>query len=81
MLMPSKSSLLKYGWKCSGVEGSGSGVEGSEASTSESEGSRGVIQVEFILKKRRNRLRLRDITRTFNNVLLFMFFILKLVKM
>ncbi len=39
--MPSKAPLLKYGWKFSGVEGSGSGVEGSEASTSESEGSRG----------------------------------------
>ncbi len=34
-VMPSKAPLLKYGWKCSGVEGSGSGVEGSEASTSE----------------------------------------------
>ncbi len=33
--MPSKAPLLKYSWKCSGVEGSGSGVEGSEASTSE----------------------------------------------
>ncbi len=39
-VIPSKAPLLKYGWKCSGVEGSGSGVEGSEASTSESKGSR-----------------------------------------
>ncbi len=27
-VMPSKAPLLKYGWKCSGVEGSGFGVEG-----------------------------------------------------
>ncbi len=27
-IMPSKAPLLKYGWKYSGVEGSGSGVEG-----------------------------------------------------
>ncbi len=49
-VMPSKSSLLKYGWKCSGVEGSGSGVEGSEASTSESEGSRGSYKLNLSSK-------------------------------
>ncbi len=50
-VMPSKAPLLKYGWKCSGVEGSGSGVEGSEASTSESEGSRGSYKLNSFSKR------------------------------
>ncbi len=50
-VIQSKAPLLKYGWKCSGVEGSGSGVEGSEASTSESEESRGSYKLNSSSKR------------------------------
>ncbi len=43
-VVPSKAPLLKYGWKCSGVEGS-------EASTSESEGSSGSYKLNSSSKR------------------------------
>ncbi len=43
-VISSKAPLLKYGWKCSGVEGS-------EASMSESEGSRGSYKLNASSKR------------------------------
>ncbi len=71
--MPSKAPLLKYGWKCSGVEGS-------EASTSESEGSRG----SYKLNSSSKRGGIDSDSETSLEPLImyyFLFFILKLVKM
>ncbi len=86
---------MKYGWKCSGVEGSESGVEGSEsgvegsesgvegseASTSESEGSRGSYKLNSSSKRGGIDSDSETSLEPLKMYYFLYFFILKLVKM